>query len=73
MGVARRAHEAGVRCIAVGGGVDPEGIVALRPLGAVVVPIVERPQSLEAAMAAGWEPVYRCGERIARLISLGGA
>ena len=72
MGVARRAHEAGVRCIAVGGGVDPEGIEALRPLGAVVVPIVERPQPLEAAMAAGSEPVYRCGERIARLISLGG-
>lgn len=72
LGVARRAAAAGVACIAVGGGVEPDGIEALRPLGAVVVPVVERPQTVEAAMAAGSDPLERCGERIARLVDLGG-
>jgi glycerate kinase len=71
LGVARRASAAGISCIAVGGGVTPGGIDALRPLGAVVVPVVERPQSVEEAMAAGPEPVERCGERIARLVDRG--
>jgi hypothetical protein len=31
---------------------------------------VERPQSVEEAMAAGDEPVRRCGERLARLVSI---
>jgi glycerate kinase len=70
LGVARRASAAGVPCIAVGGGVTPEGIAALAPLGAVVVPVVERPQTVEEAMAAGQAPVERCGERIARLADL---
>lgn len=73
LGVAQLAHGAGVACIAVGGGVEPEGIEALRPLGTVVVGVVDRPQSVEEAMAAGIEPVRRCGERLARLISLGAA
>jgi hypothetical protein len=51
--------------------VEPEGIEALRPLGTVVVGVVDRPQSVEEAMAAGIEPVRRCGERLARLVSLG--
>ena len=72
LGVARRASAAGVACIAVGGGVTPGGIDALRPLGAVVVPVVERPQTVEEAMAAGPAPVERCGERIARLVGLFG-
>jgi glycerate kinase len=71
LGVARRAAEAGVACIAVGGGVEPAGIEALRPFGAVVVPAVERPQTVEEAMAAGAEPLGRCGERIAQLVDLG--
>jgi glycerate kinase len=71
LGVARRAANRGVACIAVGGGVDPAGIEALRPLGAVVVPVVERPQTVAAAMASGAEPLERCGERIARLFDLG--
>ena len=73
LGVAQLAFAAGVRCIAIGGGVESGGIDALRPLGAVVVPVVERPQSIDEAMAAGTAPVERCGERIARLVSLGGA
>ena len=71
LGVARRAAAAGVPCVAVGGGVEPAGIEALRPLGAVVVPVVDRPQSVEEAMAAGSEPLVRCGERLARLVGLG--
>ena len=71
LGVARRTAEAGVSCIAVGGGVTPAGIDALRPLGVVVVPVVEGPVTVEEAMAAGTPPVERCGERIARLVDLG--
>ena len=56
LGVARRAAAAGVPCIAVGGGVEPEGIEALAAVGAVAVPVAERPQTVEAAMAAGTGP-----------------
>jgi glycerate kinase len=70
LGVAKRAAEAAVPCIAIGGGVQPEGIDVLAAVGAVAVPVAERPQSVEQAMAAGWEPVARCGERIARLIGM---
>ena len=71
LGVARRAGAAGVPCIAVGGGVTTAGIEALAAVGAVVVPVAEAPQTIEAAMAAGPDPIERCGERIARLVSLG--
>jgi glycerate kinase len=70
LGVAKRAQAAGVPCIAVGGGVEAEGIAALAEVGAIAVPVVERPMSIEEAMAAGVEPLERCGERIARLVSL---
>ena len=70
LGVARRAHERGLPVIAVGGGVTPDGIEALAPLGVVVVPVVERPQSIEEAMTAGIAPLERCGERMARLVGL---
>jgi len=73
LGVARRARAAGVACIAVGGGVDPDGIAALAAEGVLVVPVAEIPQTVEAAMAAGTPPLERCGERLARLISLGAA
>ncbi len=70
LGVAQRAAAAGVPCVAVGGGVELDGIEALRAVGAIAVPVVEGPQTVETAMAAGVEPVERCGERIARLVSL---
>jgi glycerate kinase len=73
LGVARRALEAGVACVAVGGGVDVEGIAALADVGALAVPVVERPQSVEEAMAAGTGPLERAGERVARLVGLGPA
>ncbi len=70
-GVAMRARAAGVPCIAVGGGVTQEGIEALGSIGVTVVPVSEGPQTVEQAMAAGGAPLERCGERIARLVSLG--
>jgi glycerate kinase len=71
LGVARRAQAAGVACIAVGGGVEPDGIAALAAVGAIAVPVTELPQSVDEAMAAGSAPVERCGERLARLIGIG--
>jgi glycerate kinase len=71
LGVAQRAAAAGVACIAVGGGVEPDGIAALAVVGAIAVPVAERPQSVEEAMAAGMAPLERCGERIARLVGIG--
>ncbi len=70
LGVAKRAHAAGVDCIAVGGGVDVDGIAALAAVGAVAVPVVERPQSVEEAMSAGTAPLERCGDRLARVVSI---
>lgn len=70
LGVATRAQAAGVPCIAIGGGIEPEGIAALAAVGAIAVPVVERPQTTEAAMGAGTAPLERCAERIARLVSL---
>jgi len=71
LGVARRATAAGVPCIAVGGGVEPEGAEVLRVAGAVAVPVIETPTTVEQAMTAGPAPVVRCGARIARLVTLG--
>jgi hypothetical protein len=51
--------------------VEPEGIAALAAVGAVAVPVTERPQSVEEAMDAGTAPLERCGERLARLVGLG--
>jgi glycerate 2-kinase len=70
LGVARRAQAAGVPCVAVGGGVTPKGVTALAAVGAIAVPVSERPQSVEAAMAAGAAPLERCGERIAQLVGV---
>ena len=71
LGVAQLARDAGVRCIAVAGGVEPEGEAVLWELGAITVGVNEAPISLEAAMAAGTAPVERCGRRLARLLSAG--
>jgi glycerate kinase len=69
LGVAKRAAAAGVPCIAVGGGVEVDGIRALAEVGAVAVPVVELAMSIEESMAAGTAPLERCGERLARLVS----
>jgi glycerate kinase len=70
LGVARRANEAGVPCIAVGGGVTPGGTIALADVGAIAVPVIEQPMTIDEAMASGIDPLVRCGERLARLFSL---
>jgi glycerate 2-kinase len=70
LGVAQRARASGTPCLAVGGGLTPEGIAALATVGAIAVPVAEGPQSIEAAMAAGVAPLERCGERVARLLSI---
>jgi glycerate kinase len=69
LGVATLARAAGVRCIAVAGGVEPAGEAVLWELGTITVSVSETPTSLEAAMAAGVTPVERCGRRVARLVS----
>jgi glycerate 2-kinase len=71
LGVARAARACGVPCIAVGGGIDVEGIAALAECDAIVVPAAERPMTVEEAMAAGAVPLERCGERLARVTTLG--
>ena len=67
LGVARRARAAGVRCIAVGGGVEPDGVAALVALGVEVVPVHELPIAVEDAIAAGAAPLVACGERLGAL------
>ena len=42
-------------------------IDALAAVGAIAVPVTERPISVDEAMAAGTAPLERCGERLARL------
>jgi glycerate kinase len=71
LGVARRAADAGVRCVAFGGGVTVAGEAALRELGCVAVPVAEGPMTVEEAMAAGAAPLERAAERAAHLVSLG--
>jgi glycerate kinase len=70
LGVARRAAAAGVPCLAFGGGVTLEGIDALAAVGAVAIPVTERPMPLEEALAAGVAPLERAAERAARLVSV---
>ena len=64
----RAGPAAGVPCIAVGGGVEVEASRRSAAVGAVAVPVVERAQIVVEAMAAGIEPVIRCGKRLARLV-----
>ena len=71
LGVARLARAAGVPCVAVGGGVEPEGEAALWEVGAIAIGVTEKPVSLEDALAAGVAPIERCGRRLARLLSAG--
>jgi glycerate kinase len=73
LGVARLARAAGVRCVAVGGGVEPAGVAALAALSAAVMPVWERPVALAEAMAAGAAPLVRCGARMAAMETATGA
>jgi glycerate kinase len=70
LGVARRARDAGVACVCLGGAVTPDGAKALLEVGAVSVPVIEGPMTVEDAMAAGPAPIERAAERLARIWSL---
>ena len=72
MGVAERAHAAGVPTICFGGGVTPEGAAFLQVRGVITMPVTERPASLEEIVAEGTAPLARAAERAARLIDLAG-
>ena len=73
LGVARRAAAADVPCLAVGGGVTPEGMATLAAVGALAVPVLDRPMSLEDAMSQAWPIVAAAGERLAGMVELGTA
>ncbi len=72
MGVAERARASGVPVICFGGGVTPEGAAVMAGLGAVSLPVIERPMSLDEVRAAGVAPIERAAERAARLLDLAG-
>ena len=65
MGVARRAQAAGVRCLAIGGTVTPEGRDALAAVGAETAAAHDGPITLDEARAAGVAPIRACAARIA--------
>jgi glycerate kinase len=73
LGVARRAGAADVPCLAIGGGVTPEGVAALAAVGALAVPVLDNPMSLDEAMAQAATLVAAAGERLARMVELGTA
>ena len=72
LGVARRAAAAGVPCLAVGGGVTAEGAAVLAAEGCVAVPILDRPMTLHDAMSKATPLITAAGERLARLVGVGG-
>ena len=71
LGVARRAAAAGVPCLAVGGGVTPEGMAVLAAVGTLAVPVLDQPMTLEDAMSQAAPLVAAAGERLAHIVELG--
>lgn len=69
-GVAARARERGVRCIAVGGSVDAAGSLAIRRLKGTAFRVWQRPVPLEEAMAAGVRPIVTAAARMAKLLAI---
>jgi glycerate kinase len=73
LGVARRAAASSVPCLAVGGSVTPEGAAVMTAQGAVAVPVLDRPMTLRDAMGEVSTLVVSAGERLARIVEIGGA
>ena len=71
LGVARRAAAAAVPCLAIGGGVTPEGAATLAEIGTLAVPVLDRPMTLEDAMSQAGPLVAAAGERLALMVELG--
>jgi glycerate kinase len=72
LGVAKRAAAAAVRCVAIGGTVEPEGAAALGAVGVTVVAANDHPVTLEAARAAGTAPIEAAAEQLARSLTMPG-
>lgn len=72
MGVAEHARSATVPSICFAGGVTAEGTRLMGRLGVVTMPVVERPMTLEEAMAEGTAPISRAAGRAAELFRLAG-
>lgn len=72
-GVARRAAAASIPCIAIGGSVTPEGASVMVEEGAVALPVLDRPMTLGEAMNEVSSLVAAAGERLARIVEIGGA
>jgi glycerate kinase len=69
MGVARRAQAAGVRCLAIGGGVTDEGRTALAVVGTESIAVHEGAIALDEARAAGATPIVERAELLARTLT----
>ena len=69
MGVAIRARAAGVRCLAIGGTVTPEGRDALAAVGAEAVGAHDGPITLDDARAAGVAPIEAAATHAARTLT----
>ena len=72
LGAARRAREAGIPCLVVAGSIGPGATEAFGDLVVAIVPTVAAAITVAEAMAAGAGPIADAGERVARLVSLGG-
>jgi glycerate kinase len=73
LGVALRAAAAGLPCLAVGGSVTLAGAAVMVGAGAVAIPVLDRPMTLGEAMDRAPSLVASAGERLARIVELGGA
>lgn len=73
LGVALRAAAAGLPCFAVGGSVTLAGAAVMVGAGAVAIPVLDRPMTLGEAMDRAPSLVASAGERLARIVELGGA
>lgn len=72
MGVAEAARASGVPTICFGGGITAEGAEFMHSIGAITMPVTERPMTLEECFAAGTAPIARAAGRAAALVDLGG-
>jgi glycerate kinase len=71
LGVARRARDVGRPTICIAGGVTVEGIAAMDPVGAIVLPIAEAPVALDELIGLGRAPIIRAARRAAELVTVG--
>ena len=71
LAVARAARQAGIPVVALPGQVEPEAAQALGEVFDAILPIVDRPMGLDAAIAATARLLGDAAERAGRLIAMG--